>query len=39
MTPTLPRRAIACLSLAAFGSGVALRVNDALLPRPSCPRR
>lgn len=29
----LPAQAIACLSLAAFGSGVALRVNDALLPR------
>jgi predicted MFS family arabinose efflux permease len=29
----LPRRAIACLSLAAFGSGIALRINDALLPR------
>ncbi|MDC6169273.1 MFS transporter [Paucibacter sp. XJ19-41] len=29
----LPALAIACLSLAAFGSGVALRVNDALLPR------
>jgi predicted MFS family arabinose efflux permease len=29
----VPARAIACLALAAFGSGVALRVNDALLPR------
>ncbi|QPF75379.1 MFS transporter [Roseateles sp. DAIF2] len=29
----LQRRAIACLALAAFGSGIALRVNDALLPR------
>jgi len=29
----VPGGAIACLSLAAFGSGVALRVNDALLPR------
>lgn len=28
----LPRGAIACLALAAFGSGVSLRVNDALLP-------
>ena len=32
-TTALPRGAIACLSLAAFGSGVSLRVNDALLPR------
>jgi predicted MFS family arabinose efflux permease len=29
----VPARAIACLALAAFGSGVSLRVNDALLPR------
>lgn len=29
----VPGGAIACLSLAAFGSGVSLRVNDALLPR------
>ncbi|MET0517729.1 MAG: MFS transporter [Burkholderiaceae bacterium] len=29
----LPRPAIVCLSLAAFCSGVSLRVNDALLPR------
>ncbi|WP_077034592.1 MFS transporter [Pelomonas sp. KK5] len=29
----LPRGAIVCLSLAAFGSGVALRINDPLLPR------
>src|SRR5512146_1135555 len=29
----LPRLAIACLSLAAFGSGASLRINDALLPR------
>ena len=29
----IPTGAIACLSLAAFGSGVSLRVNDALLPR------
>lgn len=28
----LPRGAIACLALAAFGSGLSLRVNDALLP-------
>lgn len=31
--PAIPARAITCLSLAAFGSGVSLRVNDALLPR------
>ncbi|HKX41521.1 MAG TPA: MFS transporter, partial [Burkholderiaceae bacterium] len=31
----IPTGAIACLSLAAFGSGVSLRVNDALLPRLS----
>jgi predicted MFS family arabinose efflux permease len=29
----LPRGAVACLALAAFGSGLSLRVNDALLPR------
>ena len=29
----IPAGAILCLSLAAFGSGVSLRVNDALLPR------
>ena len=29
----LPRGAVACLSLAAFGSGMSLRVNDALLPQ------
>lgn len=29
----IPAAAVACLSLAAFGSGIALRVNDALLPR------
>jgi len=29
----IPTGAILCLSLAAFGSGVSLRVNDALLPR------
>ena len=29
----LPRLAIACLALAAFGSGASLRINDALLPR------
>jgi predicted MFS family arabinose efflux permease len=28
-----PALAIACLSLAAFGSGASLRINDALLPR------
>ena len=34
LTPTaIPTRAITCLSLAAFGSGISLRVNDALLPR------
>ena len=40
MTPTpapassaIPRGAIACLALAAFASGLSLRVNDALLPR------
>ena len=31
--PAIPTRAITCLSLAAFGSGMSLRVNDALLPR------
>ena len=30
---TIPAGAILCLSLGAFGSGVSLRVNDALLPR------
>ena len=30
---TIPTRAITCLSFAAFGSGVSLRVTDALLPR------
>jgi len=29
----IPGAAVACLSLAAFGSGISLRVNDALLPR------
>ena len=29
----IPRGAIACLALAAFASGMSLRVNDALLPR------
>jgi predicted MFS family arabinose efflux permease len=29
----LPRGAVACLSLAAFGSGMSLRVNDAMLPQ------
>lgn len=29
----LPRGAIACLALAAFASGVSMRVNDALLPK------
>lgn len=29
----LPAGSITCLALAAFGSGMALRVNDALLPR------
>ena len=29
----LPRGAVACLSLGAFGSGMSLRVNDALLPQ------
>ena len=29
----LPRGAIACLALTAFGSGMSLRVNDALLPQ------
>jgi predicted MFS family arabinose efflux permease len=37
-TPTpadavIPRGAVACLALAAFASGLSLRVNDALLPR------
>lgn len=32
-TPPIPRGAIACLALAAFASGVSLRVNDALLPK------
>lgn len=31
--PPLPRGAIVCLALAAFGSGISLRVNDAMLPR------
>lgn len=31
--PPLPTGAVLCLSLAAFGSGISLRVNDALLPR------
>ncbi len=31
--PALPRGAITCLSLAAFGSGLSLRINDALLPK------
>jgi predicted MFS family arabinose efflux permease len=31
--PALPTGAIACLSLAAFGSGLSLRINDALLPK------
>jgi len=31
--PAIPGSAVVCLSLAAFGSGIALRVNDALLPR------
>ena len=31
--PRLPRGAIACLALAAFASGMSMRVNDALLPR------
>lgn len=30
---TLPRGAVTCLSLSAFGSGMSLRVNDALLPQ------
>jgi predicted MFS family arabinose efflux permease len=30
---TLPRGAIACLALTAFGSGMSLRVNDAMLPQ------
>jgi predicted MFS family arabinose efflux permease len=29
----IPRGAVACLALAAFASGLSLRVNDALLPR------
>ena len=29
----LPRGAIACLALTTFGSGMSLRVNDALLPQ------
>ncbi|HMO45982.1 MAG TPA: MFS transporter [Rubrivivax sp.] len=29
----LPRGAVACLSASAFGSGMSLRVNDALLPK------
>lgn len=32
LTP-IPRGAVACLALAAFASGLSLRVNDALLPR------
>ena len=31
--PVLPRGAVACLSLSAFGSGMSLRLNDALLPQ------
>lgn len=31
--PPIPRGAIACLAVAAFASGVSLRVNDALLPK------
>jgi predicted MFS family arabinose efflux permease len=31
--PGIPRGAITCLALAAFASGVSLRVNDALLPK------
>jgi predicted MFS family arabinose efflux permease len=31
--PPIPRGTIACLALAAFASGMSLRVNDALLPR------
>jgi predicted MFS family arabinose efflux permease len=31
--PALPAFSIACLALAAFGSGTSLRINDALLPR------
>lgn len=31
--PRLPRGAIACLALAAFASGMSMRVNDALLPK------
>ena len=30
---TLPRGAIACLALTAFGSGMSLRINDAMLPQ------
>jgi len=29
----IPRGTVACLALAAFGSGLSLRVNDALLPK------
>lgn len=32
-TIAIPRGAIACLALAAFASGLSMRVNDALLPR------
>jgi predicted MFS family arabinose efflux permease len=31
--PALPRGAVVCLSLSAFGSGMSLRVNDAMLPQ------
>ena len=33
--PDLPRGAIGCLALTAFGSGLSMRVNDALLPELS----
>ncbi|MBC7686518.1 MAG: MFS transporter, partial [Bdellovibrionales bacterium] len=33
--PTIPAFAILALSLAAFGSGISLRVTDALLPKLS----
>ena len=33
--PGLPRGAIGCLALTAFGSGLSMRVNDALLPELS----
>jgi len=32
-TIRIPSGAIACLALAAFASGISLRVNDALLPK------